>query len=248
MTGGLKTAPSHPQLENAGLGDVAVACLMFNSLTSYNWSLARLSRATGKPLNLAKPEHREALLTWLNEWGCRHLAKDQHGVSSEGILNWYKGRGERHARATTPLWLLDDGELMQAAEAYGALKDLPGANRVRGGNEVVVTIGPTAASKVLFALRPEAFAPWDDAMRKHFGCDGSAESYCRFLVIVRDLALRIGGQCERNDFPIARLPEELDRPGSTMVALLNEYLWVTVSAGVRLPGRETLARWAAWKA
>jgi hypothetical protein len=109
-----------------------------------------------------------------------------------------------------------------------------------------VSIGPTAASKVLFALKPEALLPWDDAMRKHFRCDGSAESYARFLGIVRALAIGIGAQCEINGFPIDRLPKELKRPGATVVSLLNEYLWVSISAKAKLPPQETLTRWVRW--
>jgi hypothetical protein len=83
-------------------------------------------------------------------------------------------------------------------------------------------------------------------MRKHFGCDGSAESYVRFLGIVRALAISIGAQCEKSGFPIERLPKELKRPGATVVSLLNEYLWVSISAKAKLPSQGTLAAWAKW--
>ena len=42
--------------------------------------------------------------------------------------------------------------------------------------------------------------PWDVAMRKEFGCDGSKESYFKFLVDIKKLAYRIGELCEANDF------------------------------------------------
>ena len=87
--------------------------------------------------------------------------------------------------------------------------------------------------------------PWDDAMRREFDCDGSPESYEKFLGIVRGLAHEVAALCQKNGFPIQSLPQELGRSDSTVVALLNEYIWVTVSAECKLPPQETLARWAA---
>jgi hypothetical protein len=219
---------------------------MFDSLTSYNRSLNTFRKAIHGELDISRPVHPGALLKWLNEWGCRHLAKEQHHVASESIREWYETEGRPLAGIRQHLWLLDEAELERASIAYGTLKDRIGARSHRDGKDGAITIGPTAASKILFALSPEAFAPWDDAMRKHFGCDGSAESYVRFLGIVRALAISIGAQCEKSGFPIERLPKELKRPGATVVSLLNEYLWVSISAKAKLPSQGTLAAWAKW--
>lgn len=230
-----ETSGLQPPLEHVALRDMAIASLMFDSLTSYNRSLAEFREKAKKYVDLVDDGYCRVLLKWLNDWGCRHLAKDQHEVASDSILRWYKAEAEKLAVADKPLWLLDDTKLKQAADAYGALKDLPGANRTRNGEVHVATIGPTAASKILFALRPHAFAPWDDGMRKHFGCDGGAESYRKFLGIVKALTIKIATQCERNDFFIEYLPHELRRDGATVVSLLNEYLWVTIPPSASYP-------------
>lgn len=232
--------------EPVPLAHLALACLMFDSMTGYNKSLDELHVDTDGRIDLALESHRLAMVTWLNKWGCRHLSKEQHGVASNSILAWYEVNAPLLQCVASPLWRLSAEDTWTVAKTYEALRDLPGAPRERKGKQLTASIGPTAASKVLFALKPASVPPWDEAMRKHFSCDGSAESYQKFLETVGGMALNVSAQCERNGFPISRLPIELGRPNATVVSLLNEYLWVTISAGARLPHRFTLGRWAEW--
>jgi len=183
-------------------------------------------------------------MEWLNNWGCRHLSKDQHDVASNSILNWYQVDGASLFTNEKPLWDLEDVELEIAARAYGSLKDKTGARRVRGGSKQEVHIGPTAASKILFAIRPKALMPWDEAMRISFECDGSPESYFKYLITIRNLTLHIGDLCRNKGFQIDDLPQKLERPNSTVLALVNEYIWVTETRKVELPSSETLTQWA----
>jgi len=226
------------------LGDIAVAGLLFHSLTPYNASLAKFRKNTGHKLDVTLAEHREALLDWLNDWGCRHLSERQHQVASRSILDWYRSNSLALFDDKTPLWQLGDRQLETAANVYGFLKDMRAARRSRYGSESKVHIGPTAASKVLFAIRPKALMPWDEAMRVAFKCDGSPESYSRYLLEIRDLTLHIEGLCESKGFQIDDLPQKLQRPDSTVVALVNEYIWVTVTRKIGLPSSEALTRWA----
>ena len=78
-----------PHFEGLTLTDVALACLMFNSLTSYNKSLEALNKATGGRIDLAiRKREISLLLRWLNQWGCRHLSIKQHDVASNSIRGW----------------------------------------------------------------------------------------------------------------------------------------------------------------
>ena len=231
-------------IENVTLGKIAVAGLLFDSLTPYNTSLRDFKSNTDSRLDLVIKEHRDALMHWLNAWGCRHLSKGQHQVASESILDWYLSNCATLFSDETPLWQLKDQEIRTAASVYGSLKDKTGAGHYRSGNKLKVHIGPTAASKILFAIRPKALMPWDDAMRKHFGCDGSPESYVKYQKIVRKLAIHIRGLCKKRGLQIDDLPQRLGRPDSTVLALINEYIWVTVTRRVELPSSETLTQWA----
>jgi len=217
---------------------------MYDSLTPFNRSLEVLNKATGGSIDLTNPEHRIALMEWLNDWGCRHLSKDQHEVASNSISNWYQLDSASLFTNEKPLWELGDNELEMAANAYGSLKNKTGARRVRGGKKLEVHIGETAASKILFAIRPKALMPWDEAMRISFKCDGSLKSYSRYLKTIRNITSHIGTLCRNKGFQIDDLPKELGRPNSTVLALVNEYIWVTETRKVELPSPRTLAQWA----
>ena len=231
-------------IKDVTLGKLAVAGLLFNSLTPYNNSLVNFRSATGDRIDLTIQEHRDALMKWLNDWGCRHLSEDQHQVASQSILDWYQTNCATLFNEKTPLWQLEGQEIETAANAYGSLKDRIGARRSRYGKDSEVRIGPTAASKVLFAIRPKALMPWDEAMRISFECDGSPESYFKYLITIRNLTLHIGDLCRNKGFQIDDLPQKLGRPNSTVLALVNEYTWVTETRKVELPSSETLKQWA----
>lgn len=224
------------------LCDLALACSMYNSLTSFNVSLGDLKKKTDDSIDLTKLCHCTHVVEWLNKWGCRHLSKKNHDIASSAILDWYNQEGTKLFPIGKALWELDNQEMARVVAAYGSLKDRTGA--CRGGKRL--HIGPTAASKILFAVRPEALMPWDEAMRNEFGCDGSKGSYFKFLVEIRKLAFRIGELCKANDFDISGLPHKMDRDGSTVLELINEYVWVTVTRKCKLPSAQNLGLWAQW--
>jgi len=231
-------------IKDVTLGKIAVAGLLYNSLTPYNNSLVNFRSATGDRIDLTIQEHRDALMKWLNDWGCRHLSKDQHQVASQSILDWYQTNCDTLFNEKTPLWQLEGQEIETAANAYGSLKDRIGARRSRYGNDSEVHIGPTAASKVLFAIRPNALMPWDEAMRKRFACDGSPQSYAGYLNKIRHMTLHIETLCRSKGFQIDDLPAKIGRPNSTVIELINEYVWVTKTRIIKLPSSETLKQWA----
>ena len=231
-------------IKGVTLGKLAVAGLLFNSLTPYNKSLVNFRSAIGDGIDLTIQEHRDALMNWLNDWGCRHLSKGQHQVASQSILDWYQTNCATLFNQKTPLWQLEDQEIETAANAYGSLKDRIGARRSRYGNESEVHIGATAASKILFAMMPKAMMPWDEAMRKSFGCDGSPQSYAGYLNTIRHLTLHIDTLCRSKGFQIDDLSEKIGRPDSTVLELINEYVWITETREIKLHSSETLLRWA----
>jgi len=226
------------------LSKLALASTMYDCLTPFNKSLALLNGDTGGSIDLSNHAHRTSLLIWLNDWGCRHLSEEHHKVASDSILKWYQAKGDDLFPENKPLWDLGDAELKMAASAYGSLKDKIGAWRDRGGRKVKVHIGPTAASKILFAIRPQALMPWDEAIRASYKFDGSAESYYRYLEEMRNFTLHIEDICKNKGLQIDGLPKELGRPGSTVLTLVNKYIWITRTKKCILPSAKTLARWA----
>ncbi len=231
-----------------GLYDLALSSLVFDELTAgYTLSFSRLVSATNGDVNLGDPVHRKAMLKWLNDWGCRHLAKEHHETTSTALLTWHQNGGASPFPQGRVLWELTDEEARAAASAYGYLKDMTAAWRRRGGSTYPVQMGPTAASKVLFALRPKALPPWDDAMRVALGCKtGSPQSYLAFLRDVLLMARKLSDQCERIGFGITDLPAQLGCRDATVVEIINKYLWMKHARKWTPPTASTVAEWAAW--
>jgi len=230
--------------EDVTLCKLALARTMYNCLTPFNESLALLKEATGDSIDLNNPKHRISLLKWLNDWGCRHLSKDYHEVASSSIFSWYQTGGACLFPSEKPIWDLGESELEVVANVYGSLKDSIGAWRIHDARKLEVHIGATAASKILFAIRPKALMPWDIAMRISFKCDGSPTSYSWYLEKIRNLTSHIEVLCRGKGFQIDDLPKQLGRPNSTVLALVNEYVWITKTKKCKLPSSHTLARWA----
>jgi len=235
-------------VDHVTLSKLAIAGLLFRSLTPYNTSLSRLRDATGNRVDLSIKEHRNAVVRWLNDWGCRHLSENYHKTAADSILAWHEAAGSRILEEEKPLWQADHGELSAVSGAYASLRDKLGAWLVRDGATLRVRIGPTAASKILFAIRPRALLPWDDAMRTALKQERSLRTYLDYLLSMRDLTLHVDGLCRNHGFGIEDLPQRLERPESTVIELINEYIWVTVPRKDRrriaLPSSETLAKWA----
>ncbi len=123
---------------------------------------------------------------------------------------------------------LGERRLRRAEPAYEDLATSAAARRRDRGREVDVVFGDTAAAKLLYALRPQAFPPWDEPIRASFERGGGGAAYVAYLrdtaAALRELAARLG-------VPVEQLPAVLGRPASTPAKLIDEYLWVRISRG-----------------
>jgi hypothetical protein len=188
-----------------------------------------LRETTGTGLDLADAEHRHALLTWLRSWGCRHLRRADEARSSAALRRWWR----RYADALPPrrraLTDLTHRDLERIEPAYTALASLPVASRASTSGDVDVTFGDTAAAKALFAMRPHAFPPWDEPIRRSFGtarADGAL--YRRYVEADADA---IRGASARLGIAPPDLPARLGRAASTSAKLIDEYLWLRATRG-----------------
>jgi hypothetical protein len=229
-------------IKDVTLSKLAVANYIFDSLTFYNKSLLKFRNSLDGVIDLNQERHRKALLDWLNDWGCRNLDVDQHPIALKSINEWYQ-KFDNVLPYNKPLWRMEDNDIEIAATAYGSLKNEIGSIRHRSGKEIKVHIGPTAASKILFVLLPEAMTPWDDAMRKKLGYSAGSRAYASYQHMIRDLTLHLESLCRRNNFDIDELPEKTGRRYSTVLELVNAYIWITVTREIELPSPEILTHW-----
>jgi hypothetical protein len=132
-------------------------------------AVARFGAASGRPFegsesfDGADPESCRRLLNWLNKWGCRiRTPRDgEEDIFATGMAQWWGKYGNSLPHQDASLANLTDAEIDNAGECFGDLVAVQAGNPARPR-----TLGPTAASKTLYALRPRALMPWDDAIAK----------------------------------------------------------------------------------
>jgi len=217
------------------LGQIAFACFIFSRLDSGGYE--RLVEETDGVLDLSKLSHCLATLRWLSTWGVRSIPKRYHrepSDTSNQLQSWYADNNFfDRIDGNRDLWDLDDNHLTLVHDVFDSLV----AN--------VNLIGPTAAAKILFALRPRAFIPWDSSIQNEWGYNGSGESYVIFLVRVQRMIQELEALCMQYNFELAELPERLGRPNSSIPKIIDEYLWVTITKNCT-PATNDLLRWAEW--
>lgn len=224
--------------------DLACACYLYETMTDYAGSLDRFHARFGAALDLSLEDHRLALLKFLNDWGCRPLAKEWHWLASQKLERWYQGAQDQLRPLNGPLAQLDLTRFGDLAKVFNSLSPRIAAKKIRNGKVMLVSFGPTATSKSLFALMPQALPAWDEPMRKAFGYDGKGASYVKFVKDIQRKIAETEQYCGSQGFTLEGLPAKLKRPAyTTVVQLIIEYYWITISRGVSLPSRDTVREW-----
>jgi hypothetical protein len=211
---------------NLSRDEVARYLADFAAAARVDASSRKLAEATGGHVDLATPAHREAAITWLRAWGCRHLRRADTPRTSEALRTWWAAWGARLPGGQQTLTGLSGAEMITAGRAYDALRARPAARRSVQGRDVDVAFGDTATAKLLFTLRPQVFPPWDEAIRLAFGRPGGGDAYARLL---RLSAAALDGLARRLAVPVGGLPEILGRPGSSPPKLVDEYLLIRIA-------------------
>jgi hypothetical protein len=211
---------------NLSRDEVARYLADFAAVARVDASSRRLAEATGGHADLAIPAHREAAITWLRAWGCRHLRRADTPRTSEALGTWWVDWGARLPDEHQTLTRLSGAEMITAGQAYDALRARPAARRSVQGRDLDVAFGDTATAKLLFTLRPQVFPPWDEAIRLAFGRPGGGDAYVRLL---RLSAAALDGLARRLAVPVGGLPEVLGRPGSSPPKLVDEYLLIRIA-------------------
>ncbi|MFA7761500.1 MmcQ/YjbR family DNA-binding protein [Streptomyces sp. NPDC048723] len=209
--------PAAPPLPPApSLAELRSSAEVFNGFAGVDRSWQALREETGHALDLSLAAHRSALHRWLNSWGCRirYPREGEPDTFGAGLAAWW----ERHTLAHAPLARLTPREISRFAAAYEELAALPIGRR---------SLGPTAAAKALYALRPDSVMPWDAAIAQRLYGVRDGAAFARHLELGRSWARAAleegGGQGE------ATLCAEIGRPGVSLAKILDEHLYVTIT-------------------
>ena len=220
------------------LNELASACYLYNSKTNFDCSYINFLNSINKSLNINKPEHRKALLVWLNSWACRQFVIEYHDFASEQILDWYINVKSLIPEKSKNIWELTDNDFNKIKILYDTLVNTPVSKKYRDNKEIINHAGPTGAAKILFALRPDTLILWDNPMQKYFNEGRNGYAYIKYIKKVNEEITDLINQCENNNFTIKELPQKINRPNSSIPKLIDEYHWVTITKKWELPKLE----------
>jgi hypothetical protein len=231
---------------NMKLTELAFACFVYSNMSDYDSSYREFLKATRPRVDLGIEHHRLALLNWLNDWGCRQFAIEYHDMASGELRDWNKAHNDHLSSINKSLISLTSEDTKKIKDIYTELASKKASKRELKGKMATVEFGPTGAAKILFALKPNTFIPWDQPIRTKFELDGTADSYCDYMLKVRDQLKELSKDCERNGFSLHDLPRILNREGSSIAKLIDEYYWVTITKGSEAPRKKDLQLWLSW--
>lgn len=208
---------AHDAPDLAGLNRTAA---VFNGFANVDTTWLRLIEDTSPAIDLARADHRTLLLRWLNSWGCRlrYPRDGEPAPFDTGVARWW--RCWRSALPSASIARLSDDEIDEVAAAYAALASTEVSAAPRR------SLGPTAAAKALYALRPDAIMPWDAAIaqRLHGGRDGAA--FGRHQRLGRTWATAVIAEAGADEQALPRL---VGRPAVSLAKILDEYLYVSIT-------------------
>ncbi|EME60818.1 hypothetical protein [Amycolatopsis decaplanina] len=209
------------------LAELRRAAEVFNGFANADTTWLRLLEATSdqrgqSAIDLSQSAHRTILLRWLNSWGCRirYPREGEPAPFDDGVRTWWETWG--NSLPSADLVDLTDAGIDIAAKAYADLSGVVvSAGRARR------TLGPTAAAKALYALRPNTIMPWDAAIAAalHGARDGAA--FGRHLRLGRTWAAAVIAEAGEDG---AEIPALMGRPVS-LAKILDEYLYVAFTMG-----------------
>jgi hypothetical protein len=201
------------------LADLRRAAGVFSRFASADTAWLRFADVTRPAPDLSLASHCDLLLRFLNAWGCRirYPRAGEPAPFGAALSAWWQSWQPALPQVSLP-WL-QDRDIDAVAAAYAALAAVPVSDgRPRR------TLGPTAAAKALYALRPQSVVPWDAAiaMRTQGGRDGAA--FGRHLRLCRAWATALIAETGTGE---SGLPALIGRPAVPLAKILDEYLYVT---------------------
>ena len=211
---------------------ICAALDAYQVATKSEAALRALVAVTGGSTELRREDHRNAVLTWLWAWRCRHLRRADHDLTSRVLGEWWEAFSGRLPPISADLTSLERLDLHEVECAYDALAGAVGARSGAPSRRADPALGDTAASEVLVAVRPRLFVTWHQAVRDGMGwLDGSGARYVELLSAV---AASLSGLGERLGEPPSMLPERFNRPKMSPAQLADAYLWIRVTRRVEL--------------
>jgi hypothetical protein len=184
----------------------------------------------GSEPDLANPEQASRIRVWLNQWLCRigYPKPGDEDVFVKSLAAWWEAFEDTLPPAHKALAQLTDWELEAVSQSYGDLYRRPAAVKRTGS---IRTVGPTAAAKVLYFVRPDGITAWDRAISLRTGGGSDALAFWRHLKTCRSWAVDLEAEGRTLGLAPGAIGSYLNRPNSSVAKLIDEWLYGTITGG-----------------
>jgi hypothetical protein len=212
------------------LAELRDAVSSFAGAAQPDRSSAAFNAATESRVDLSVAEHRVALHKWLNAWGCRirYPRNGEIPMFDRSLAGWWVDWHARLPRPDVTLAALNEAQIDDLAEAFGDLASRAVAPARKPGSSR--TLGPTAAAKSLYALRPRAVPPWDDAIATRLHGRRDAVGFASHLRLMRTWSRALLAEARASEEQVAA---RVGRPTESLAKLLDEYCFMTITFASR---------------
>lgn len=222
------------------LYELAYACRLYREVTQFDLAYADVCKALGPNPDLASQTQQDALLHFLNCWLCR-IPEKTFPTLKERLSKWAAQWVLQLPKSGADVRSLLDSERVQIVNAYEKLVWLG----------VGLNFQDTAAAKTLHALRPCVLPMWDNEIKDWFSASGppkrtGGQIYSDFLQHVAGQISELEMDVTRLAHSLADVPQLVQRSGATIVKLVDEYYWITITKGHVVPTRKDLEQWLRW--
>jgi len=242
------------------LFDLAFACRIYQGDDKYELMCEGLGSDPDlkpNPVSTSK-QPVDCLLQFLNDWGCR-IPKEHFPALKDCLLHWAaqwiiptngapvpeapEGRVHQLPEMSRDIRSLNKSELLAIGEAYDAL--------LKSGGDL--HFWDTATAKTLHAVRRNTLPMWDAQIRDWFvstrrelSAYSGGQIYSEFTRFVGEQISELEQETSHIGCSLGDVPQLVGRHGASLVKLVDEYHWITITEGHVPPKREELERWLYW--
>ena len=219
------------------LYELAYACRLYQGEDDYVYRDMR--KDLGDDPNMGSPQ---CVLQFLNRWGCR-IKKERFGILEKHLEGWADRWIRQLPHASKDILSLEPNVIELVGESFDQL--------------LTPHFGDTCAAKTLHALRYRALPVWDAYIKQRWldkgGLPGrtAGGTYSNFLRRVAEEILELKRDVERLKCSLTDVPELVKHHKESydisLVKLVDEYYWMTITKGYKTPGRDQLEQWLGWE-
>ena len=148
---------------------------------------------------------------------------------ADSLASWWRAFKDTLPPQSDGLAQLTDVQLRIVSDAYG---DPYVRQAAIGRTGRTRRVGPTAAAKLLYFVRPVAVTAWDNAISLRTGEGRDEAAFLKHLTTCRAWATNLEAEGRQLGLQPGEIGPYLHRPASSVAKLIDEWLYDTITGGL----------------